>query len=210
MASPTYYTAVDLRAQAFEPLAKHNSLYVAALSPPLTVVTPPVQLETALAEQEAPFAYLRPAGAFAAWLRGAEAWVLDECVRRKSEWFHREVDDDALRLRFKSFFRPEDGAFKVKAPEGEVALFGEDGLPVGPEEVPPGQHVRCVLELSRFCFGRQEFGAMWRLVQARVTRVPECLIADEDPADDSDDSGGPEEAACGDGAAADAEEGEFV
>ena len=153
------------------------------------------------------------AGAFAAWLRGAEAWVLDECVRRKSEWFHREVDDDALRLRFKSFFRPDDGAFKVKAPEGEVALFGVDGSPVGPEELPAGQHVRCVLELSRFCFGRQEFGAMWRLVQARVVHVPECLIVDDgDAADDEGACGEAGEGAeAGDGGAvADAEEGEFV
>lgn len=203
-----YYTAVDLRAQAFEPLAKHNSLYVAALAPPLAIVTPPVQLLTPLADQDrdaAPFAHILPTGRFAAWLREAEDWVLGECIRRKAEWFHREVDDDALRLRFKSFFRPEDGAFKVRAPEGEVALFGADREPIGAEEVGAGQHVRCVLELPRLSFGRQEFGAMWRLVQARVVRVPECLIVDDEAEGEQED-----EPCAEDGGVADAEEGEFA
>lgn len=197
-----YFTSADLHAQQFEPLAKRNSLYVAALSPPLRIVTPPVRLLTPLADPDATFAHLLPAGRFAAWLRDAEAWVLAECVRRKAEWFHREVDDDALRHRFKSFFRPEDGAFKVRAAAGEVALFGEDGEPVGAEEVGEGQYVRCVLELPRLSFGRQEFGAMWRLVQARVVRVPECLIVPEDEGEDE------ESAPAGDGA--DTEDGEFA
>lgn len=201
-----YYTAADLGAQRFDPLAKRGSLYVAALAPPLTVVTPPVKLLGSLADPDAAFAHLLPAGRFASWLREAEAWVLEECIRRKSDWFHREVDDDALRHRFKTFFRPDDGAFRVRAAAGEVALFGADGEPVGPEEVGDGQYVRCVLELPRLSFGRQEFGAMWRLVQARVVRVPGCLIADSEDEDDQRGEDGGADAADG----ADTEEGEFA
>lgn len=205
MATPTaaYYTTVDLAAQAFEPLAKQNKLYVAALSPPLTVLTPPVQLASALDDAD-DFAYLRPAGAFAAWLRGAEAWVLDACIANKAAWFRKDVDDDALRHNFKSFFR-DDGQFKVRS--AGATVFGVDGAPAGLEEATEGRHARCVLELTRVCFGRQEFGAMWRLVQARLVDVPPCLIEDGDgddnaPDEDASDDGGPQPL--------DADEREFV
>lgn len=193
MASPccTYYTAVDLSTHAFEPLAKQNKLYVANLAPALTVVTPPVQLASSLADADAPFAYLRPHGRLAAWLRDVEAWVLDACLANKGAWFRKDVDDDALRHNFKSFFR-ETGEFKVRTSAGgDVAVFAEDGQPAGAEEAVEGRHVRCVLELSRVCFGRQEFGAMWRLVQARLVDVPPCLIHDDDDdeAADAEDAG---------------------
>lgn len=201
--SAAYYTTVDLTAQAFEPLAKRNKLYVAALSPPLLVQTPPVELATSLGDADAPFAYLKPVGQFAEWLRSVEAWVVDTVIERKEEWLaSRGMDDDALRHNFKSFFRDEDGGFKVKVEE-DVAMFGVDASPAGVEEAVAGQSVRCVLELSRVCFGRQEFGAMWRLAQARLVDVPPCLI--DDAADAMADVDGSE-----DGAALDADEQEFV
>lgn len=203
MASPAaYYTTVDLAAQAFEPLARQNKLYVAALSPPLAVLTPPVQLASTLDADD--FAYLRPVGAFAEWLRGAEAWVLDACIANKAQWFRKDVDDDALRHNFKSFFR-DDGGFKVRS--AGVAVFGVDGAPAGAEEAAEGRHVRCVLELVRVCFGRQEFGAMWRLVQARLVDVPPCLIEDGDDAPVEDDDGTSDDASQ---QAMDADEREFV
>lgn len=205
MASPaTYYTTVDLASLTFEPLAKLNSLYVAPLAQPLTVLTPPVELATSLGDGDEPFAYIRPIGRFADWLRGVEAWLLDECVRRKEEWFRKDIDDDALRHNFKSFFR-DGGEFKVKVVPDEVAVFGVDKAPVGAEEATAGRHVRCVLDLSRICFGRQEFGAMWRLVQARLVDVPQCLIEDEDEEDARD-----EDDASPDEAPADADEHEFL
>lgn len=198
-----YYTTIDLASQAFEPLAKQNKLYVAALAPPLAVLTPPVQLASTLDADD--FAYLRPVGAFAGWLRDAEAWVLDTCIANKAEWFRKDVDDDALRHNFKSFFR-DDGGFKVKS--AGVAVFGVDGTPAGAEEAAEGCHVRCVLELARVCFGRQEFGAMWRLVQARLVEVPPCLIAD-DEAEDAEDAEDADDADDAD-ANLEADEREFV
>jgi hypothetical protein len=59
-----------------------------------------------------------------------------------------------------------------------------------------GAQVRCVLELARVCFGRTEFGAQWRVVQAAPCPAPVCLIAGDDPA--------------GGGAGADESDGEFV
>lgn len=213
MASPpaaaAYYTTVDLAAQAFEPLAKQNKLYVAALAPPLTVLTPPVQLASALDAHGGDFAFLRPVGAFAGWLRDAEARVLDACIANKAAWFRKDVDDDALRHNFKSFFR--DDEFKVRS--AGVAVFGVDGAPAGAEEATEGRHVRCVLELARVCFGRQEFGAMWRLVQARLVDVPPCLIQDDADADDEAADAHADDADEDDGASQqglDADEREFV
>ena len=174
------YRSVDLTTLSFEPVAKQGKLYVANLSPALSVLTPPVELATPL-DSDAPFAYVRPAGDFARFLHDVEAFVLDQCLKRKSEWFRKDLDDDALRNNFKSFFR--EGEFKVKV-AGEVAAFGIKKEPIGPEDVRVGQQVRCVLELERVCFGRQEFGAMWRLVQVREVEVPACMI--DDAAEDSD------------------------
>lgn len=187
----TYYDAVDLHAAlAFEPVTKVHKLYVANLTQPLQVVTPPVELLTALDAAE-PFAFIKAQGRFAEFLKTVEARVLELSVEHKAAWFRKPVDDDALRHNFKSFFG-DDGAFKVKAQE--VALFGTDLAPAGLEEGAAGRHVRCVLELARVCFGRQEFGAMWRLVQARLVEVPPCLIPEEEEGEEERDAEGSEEA----------------
>lgn len=169
------YRTVDLASVEFEPVAKLNKLYVANLATPLTVLTPPVQLTTPI-ESDAAFAYIRPTGEFAQFLRDTEAHLLAQSIENKAAWFRKEVDDDALRHNFKSFFR--DDEFKVKVDE-QLAVFDAHKQPVGAEDLEAGVFARCVLELTRVCFGRQEFGAMWRLVQARVTSVPPCLIEDE-------------------------------
>ena len=200
-APPSSYRAVDLSSLCFEPVAKQGKLYVANLGPPLQVLTPPVELVTAI---EQPFAYVRPAGDFAAFLRRVEEVVLEESIRRKAEWFRKDIDDDALRHNFKSFFR-EGGDFKVKVAE-DVCAFSLRKEPLGPEDVRVGQTVRCVLELGRVCFGRQEFGAMWRLVQAREVEVPPCLIADDDEGAQEDEQGSEQGGGEGD----DADETEFL
>lgn len=192
-----YFKTVSLDTVAFEPVAKHNKMYVANLTEPLVVQTPPVRLASALGGEE-PFALLKPTGQFAQFLKDAEAHVLEAALQHKADWFRRAVDDEALRHNFKSFFR--DGEFKVKV-QGEVAVFGPDKQLLGPEEAVPGACVRCVLELTRVCFGRQEFGAMWRLLQAQVVHEPECLIVEE-PEDDASEPG--------DDPPADAEEQEFM
>ena len=214
MASSTasYYKSIDFANIQFEPVAKVNKLYVASLTAPLLVQTPPVLLATSIDTTEAadvPFVYIRPAGQFEQWLRDAEAHILENCIANKASWFPKKMDDDALRHNFKSFFR-EDGDFKLKVLP-DVAVFDAGRQPAGPEEAAAGTSVRCVLELTRICFGRQEFGAMWRLVQAQVAEVPPCLIDDaaeaaEEYAEDGDDTEGGED----DGQAAIGEADEFL
>lgn len=197
-----YYREADLGAVTFEPVEQINRLYVSNLTQPLVVVTPPVELVSALTG-DAPFVYIRPSGGFAQFLRDVESQVLDESMRQKVSWFRRDVEDDVLRHNFKSFFR-DDGAFKVKV-QGEVPVFDAAKNPVGAEEAVEGKLARCVIELVRVCFGRQEFGAMWRLTQARLVDVPPCLI--EDAPDEADDHDAEEEGRGGD---ADPDEHEFL
>lgn len=196
-----YFDAVDLGALQFAPIAKQGKLYVVNLETPLVVTTPPLTLAASLSD-DTDFALLQPTGAFEAFLKRVETWVLDACLAHKAEWFRKDVDDDALRHNFKSFFR--EGQYRVKA--ADVAVFDASRAPAAPELVCEGTHVRAVLELTRICFGRQEFGAMWRLVQARAVEVPPCLIGEED--DNAD--GADEDEQPGDEDAADPDEHEFL
>lgn len=190
--APQYYKAVDLGSLQFEPLTKLNKLYVANLAAPLSVQTPPVELATGLGEGD--FACIKPSGQFLQWLRDVEDAILERAVQNKADWFRKELSTDVLRHNFKSFFR-DDGQFKVRT-DGDVPVFDAQKNAVGSEEAAPGTSVRCVLELVRVCFGRQEFGAMWRLVQARLVDPQPCLIDDAAEVDDdvpvpvSDDDGG--------------------
>lgn len=189
-AAPVYYKSVDLSALQFEPLAKQHRLYVAGLAPPLLVQTPPVELATSVAGgdgEEVPFVFIKPTGQFRQWLHDVEDAIVARAIQNKADWFRKDVDDDALRHNYKSFFRGDE--FKLRK-DGEVPVFDSAKDAAGPEEACSGSSVRCVLELARVCFGRQEFGAMWRLVQARLVQVPPCLIDDdeEEPARDDDDA----------------------
>jgi hypothetical protein len=175
-----YFSTADLGALQFEPVTRHGKLYVSNLASPLVVSTPPVRLSGPLTD-DAPFVFLRPTGKFSTWLRDVEDRVLEACLANKADWFPKPLDDDALRHNFKSFFRGDE--FKVR--REAVAVFDEHGNAVGVEEA--GDHVRCVLELHRVCFGRQEFGAMWRLVQAQAVTVPSCLI--EVPCEEAGEEG---------------------
>ena len=42
-----------------------------------------------------------------------------------------------------------------------------------------GARARAVLELARVCFGRAEFGGIWRLTQVQLVRAPELLLTPE-------------------------------
>lgn len=192
MAVP-YFRSVDVASVGFEPLEKDNNLYVARLSPPLQVQTPPVQLGSALDPDNATFVYIRPTGQFKGFLESVEAWILAKSIEHKAEWFRREVDDEVLRHNFKSFFR--DANFKVRV-EPEVPVY-DKGVLVGHEEATEGRHVRCVLELVRVCFGQREFGGMWKLVQAGLVEEQPCLISQaegvESDGEDPEHPGPPEE-----------------
>jgi hypothetical protein len=192
MTTSVYYKHVDVAALEFSALEKDNKVYVSRLEPGLRIQTPPVTI-AGLSVADAPFAFLAASGPFATFLRDIEARVLDHCVRDKAALFPgKDIDDDALRHNFKSFFR-DDGSIKVKVLP-DVAVFDSARAPLAREDIDDGSHVRCLLELTRICFGRQEFGVMWRVDQVQAVEVPECLIddaADEecaDPPGDDDDT----------------------
>lgn len=180
MATPPYYTSADVACMTFGPVVQGRKIYVANLTEPLEVRTPPVELATSLGDPGC-YVVLRPAGGFARFLADVEARVLQYCLENKEALFGKKVrDDDVLRTNFKSFF--EEAGFRVRVKEGGVTVFDPDGVPVGPEEAPAGTCAHCVLRLTRACFGEREFGAMWCLEQARIARVRPCLI----PAEASD------------------------
>ncbi len=182
MAAP--FRKVDLAALQYGTMIKDTSarLYVVPIEPALCVQTTPVTLATSLEDPEVPFVYLTPDPALEAFLHKTESTIADACVANKKEWFAvaKNLEDDVLRRGFKSFFG--DQGFKVKVP-ADVACFSADKKPIGREDIVAGSIVRLVLELSRVCFGRHEYGSTWKVVQ--VQQVPtQCLIQD-DPVDDS-------------------------
>ena len=186
--APVSYARVDAATHLrdFDPLEKAGGVYVARLREPLLVQTPALALVSPLDDDDGsplPHMHLKLPKNFLAFARRTEDAVLAACLDNKAAWFRRPMDDDALRASFKPFCK--GGALKVKLPR-DAPIFDEDGTVMDRDEVAVGTHVRCILELSRVCFGRTEFGAMWTLVQAQTCSVdrapaPRCLI---DPAID--------------------------
>ena len=190
MVSP--YRSVSTKELKYGPIVKDTTarLYVVPLAPPLVVQTTPIALETSLADPEVPFVYIRPEGTLETFFRDTETAVGDACIANKNEWFSiaKTLEDDVLRRGFKSFFM--DNGLKLKVP-ADVACFDAAKKPMGREDLPAGTVVRLVLELSRVCFGRHEYGAAWRVVQVQAVPTT-CLIMDDAPLDDGpgpDDSG---------------------
>jgi hypothetical protein len=183
------YRRVDLSGLAYAPMIKDTSarLYVVPIDPPLRIQTTPVALATSLEDPEVPFVYLSPDASLAAFFKKTEQAIEDACVANKTAWFAAKFEDDLLRRGFKSFFG--DAGFKVKVPS-DVACFDSQQKPIGREDVPAGSVVRAVLELSRVCFGRHEYGATWKLIQLQVVET-KCLIQAEEvqpPAEADDDA----------------------
>lgn len=177
-----YYLSADLSALDLGPSTKEHRVYVAPLDPPLTVQTPPVTLASSLdPEHGATFALLATSGAFLDFVRATEAAVLDRVVEKRAELLRKEVDPDALKTNFKSFV-DDSGVLRVKVAD-DLAVFDAAGQVVGHEELPDGSRVRCVLELSRVCFGRAEFGAVWRVKQVQRVAGGPCLITAEPDGD---------------------------
>lgn len=171
-----YYLSVDLTALDVGPSAKEHKVYVAPLDPPLAVQTPPVTLASSLEDGQT-FALLETSGAFLAFVRAAEAAVLDRVVEKRAELLRRDVDPDSLRANFKSFVT-DAGVLRVKVAD-DLAVYDASQQVVGREEAAEGARVRCVLELARVCFGRAEFGAVWRLTQVQRVAASPCLITPE-------------------------------
>ena len=119
-------------------------------------------------------------------MREVESTILQRCIENKAEWFRKDIDDDVLRHNFKSFFKDDD-SLKVKVAQ-DAAVFDRDRHPAGLEDLVAGEGVRLILELTRICFGRQEFGALWRIVQAQLVPTPACLITDTTDEEDDDET----------------------
>jgi hypothetical protein len=169
----------------FGAMEREGKSYVVRLLAPLVVLTPPVALNAPLTgpdDEPAPFSWVAPTGQFGEFLRGVEGAMLEACIANKGAWLRKVMDDDSLRASFKSMF--SDNGFKVKLP-ADLAVFDSTGALMDPAEVQAGAVVKGILVLKQLVFGRTEFGAVWRMTQARVVPQPKCLIADEDtePAD---------------------------
>jgi len=190
MAPVQPFRKVDVATIQYGSITKDTSarLYVVPIEPSIRIQTTPVALAGSLEDPAVPFVYLKPEGALRDFFVGVEKAVGDACIANKAEWFAvaKHLEDDVLRRGFKSFFG--DAGFKVKVPE-DVACFDAAKRPIGREEFPEGSVVRAVLELSRVCFGRHEYGCTWKLQQVQLVPM-ECLIEDE-PVDDTpeDDPG---------------------
>lgn len=175
---PKFYQRVDLDAElspdAFLPVEKTGGMYAARLATPLLVQTPPVTL----ASPQLVDGHLVLPAPVAAFARDVEARVLSACLANKEQWFRRPMTDDALKASFKEFSKPT-GHLKIKVPR-DVLVFDADGGCLDPASVSQGDSVRCLLQLSKVCFGRTEFGAMWTLLQAKTVPAPppppKCMI----------------------------------
>ena len=190
MAPALPFRSVDLSTLAYGPMIKDTSarLYVVPLDPPLLIQTTPMTLATSLEDPSVPFAYVSPDAALTAFFQEAEKTVADACIANKAEWFAvaKTLEDDVLRRGFKSFFG--DSGFKLKvAPD--VPCFDASKQPIGREDVPAGTVVRAILELSRVCFGRHEYGATWKVAQLQVVPT-ECLIVTDEVDDAPEDPTG--------------------
>lgn len=207
---PRYYARVsipdELGADAFAPLRKTGGIYVAELQAPLLVQTPPLQLVSPLDDADGeplPTAHLKVPARFAQFAQGVEDAVLSASLANKEAWFRRPLGDEALRASLKRFAAAD--TLKVRLPR-DILVFDAEGALVPRDSVAPESSVRCLLELSRVCFGRTEFGAMWSVAQAQVTppppppppappAPPRCMIDATAASDDEDEAGSGEEEA---------------
>ena len=182
---PQYFKTVDLASLTILPITKESKSYIARIEPRLVIQTPPIQVTSPLVcdGDHMPFVYLRVTGPFEKYLKETEEKVLNFCVAHKKDWLKRDLDDDAIRHCFKSFFK--DDSIKVMVPE-DVVVFDATKSTIDRDGL--GNNVRAILELNRIVFGKTEFGAMWRVLQLQTVESPRCLIDDSlDTDEDYDD-----------------------
>lgn len=182
---PVYYKHLDLglAIAEFGALAKNGAVYEVPLAVPAWVQTPPLTLVSPLEDEDgAPLAaaHVSLPPSFAKFCKDAEGRILEACIAHKAKWFRRKVDDESLRAGFKEFCKGR--SLKIRVPRDALFFDGEGAL-VTREEVAEGSSVRCLLELSKICFGRTEFGCMWTLLQAQTAPPPppppRCMIDPE-------------------------------
>jgi hypothetical protein len=175
------YRNVDLSKVTYGQMIKDTSarLYVVPVDPEIVIQTTPMTLVTGLEDPDVSFAYVQPDARLEAFFKDAEKTIADACIEHKNEWFAvaKNLEDDALRRGFKSFFSDNQG-FKVKV-SPDVPCFDASKNPVGREDIPAGTVIRAICELSRVCFGRHEYGSTWKILQLQVVPTV-CLIKDEE------------------------------
>lgn len=169
-AAPQYFKTVDIPALSLDPLRKDGRIYAAPLSTgPLRIQTPPV-LITTLVEG---VAWLVPTGPFKQFLADTEAHLKATAHADAERW---GLQPDQVTTSFKSFFRAEDGAFKVRV-HTDFAAFSSEGDLLDQCDELKDTTARIILELDKLSIGKTEMGGLWRLVQLRVTaQPPPCLI----------------------------------
>lgn len=181
---PLPYHAVKLDEVSYGKMIKDTSarLYVVPLEPPIRIQTTPMTLTTSLEDPSIAFVYVQPDVKLRDFFERTETAICNACIAHKNEWFAiaKNLDDDTLRHGYKSFFGEQ--GFKLKVGP-DVACFDADKKPIGREDIPAGTVVRAILELSRVCFGRHEFGATWKVAQVQLVPT-ECYIT-MDPIDDA-------------------------
>jgi hypothetical protein len=165
-------------------LVKDGNLYTCPLDAPIVIQTSSSVTSSAGISPEEPFAHLSiPPGAETDFFKAAEAKVLEHCVRSREAWFKDGTTDDALQESFKSFF--DAGLLKVRISD-DLAVFDESKALVETGVVEAGVPIRVVLELTRACFGKTTFGAMWKLLQVQIVTPPRYLFADNDATRDAE------------------------
>lgn len=185
MSASVPFRSVDLSSITYGTMIKDTSarLYVVPVDPCVTIQTTPMTLSTSLEDPSVPFVYVSSDPNLTKFFHATEASIADACIAHKQEWFAiaKNLDDDVLRRGFKSFFDPEKG-FKLKV-ASDVPCFDASKNPIGREDIPAGTVIRAILELSRVCFGKHEYGANWKITQLQC--IPStCLIETEDVPED--------------------------
>ena len=194
MAAPTYFRNVDLDAHIapLGPLEKEGRIYVAPLANgPLVIQTPLLEIQS-LGESHA---WTRPTGPFKDFLARTERLVQRASEEAAVAW---GITQEQVTTSFKSFFR-DDGSFKVRV-GSDFTAFTDAGDALDLEDASvtmDGVTVRAALELSRVCLGKTEVGAIWRLVQIRLSPPPPPCLIDID-AEVPDDAEDPEDEQKGD------------
>ncbi|KAI3432506.1 hypothetical protein D9Q98_004055 [Chlorella vulgaris] len=172
-----HYTQTELTFR-LSPAHKEGKVYVSAVEPAVSVQTPSMELKSTL---DAGVALFGVSDDFARFLQQAEQRIIEDVLERKEEVLRKPLTDEFLQQKFKHFLvSTEDAPVVLKARVSDgLAVFDASGTVICAEEVAPGTRVRGVLDLVRVCFGKSEWGAMWRLSQVQALPTAVCLLTEE-------------------------------
>jgi hypothetical protein len=157
-------------------LVKDGDVYVAQATPPLLVQTPPIYLQDAL-DGSKTFVSVKAREDLVAFFKAVEEATLNKCLANCNEWFDDDsVSEEAIRSTFKSFVDVPDHIIKLSAPSDITQAFDEEGNELDCSTLQQGTRCRLLVEMRRCVFGQHEWGASWRILQAQLASLPQCLI----------------------------------